>query len=174
MFGFVNPPNENNAVTNVAAMMPSLMAANPDLAVQAMYVANKTMNTSAYTWGDNIDMADVPTELQVQHVQNVLMTRLMYAANPGMMEGGMGAVNPSGQPVVVPADISLMTAASDPSGSPTSAPAGVAQTASSSSSAAPTSSGKPSGGAKTGGAMGKGVASSTAIGLAVLVAFLAL
>lgn len=176
MFGFINPPNANAAPTAVASVMPALLANSSDLATQAMYVANKTMGTSAYTWGDNIDMTDVPPELHEQFVQNILQTRLTFSANPGMLEGNQGAVNPDGSAVTIPADITQITASDPSGGSPsasTSAPANAAPTASSSSSTA-SSTGTPSGSSKTGGAMGKTVASSAAVGIAVLVAFLAL
>lgn len=175
MFGFINPPNAAGTPMTVGSMVPSMISNSTTLATQAMYVANKTVGTSAEKWGANIDMSNVPAELHEQFIQNVWQTRLMFAANPGMLEGGMGAVNPSGSPVTVPADISLIsTDPSSPSGSssaafPTSTPAGVAGTGSSPS-AAPSSTTTT----KTGGAMGKSVASSTALGVAALVAFFVL
>lgn len=179
MFGFINPPNANAAPMTVATMMPALISNSSDLAMQAMYVTNKTMGTSAYKWGDNMDMTDVPPELHQQFVQNVMQTRLMFAANPGMLESGQGAVNPSGDAVTIPADITQITATAGPAAGATnpssSAPAGVQETPSSSSaSPSATSSGTPSGSAKTGGAMSKSVASSAGLGVAILVAFLAL
>lgn len=171
MFGFVNAPNANGAATTVASMTPSLIATSADLATQAMYVMNKTMGTDGYTWGDDIDMANVPTELHEQFVQNVWMTKLLFAANPGMRAANQGAANPDGSAVVIPADITQMTlAANGGSGSSsTQAPAGVAAPTSASASAS-----SASATSKTGGAISKSVASSAAVGLAVLVAFAAL
>ena len=176
MFGFINPPNAAGTPMTVASMTPSMITNSSTLATQAMFVANKTAGTTAANWGGNLDMSNVPAEMQEQFIQNVWQTRLMFAANPGMMEGGMGAVNPSGSPVTVPADISQMTGNTDPSHntntgsgtstSTTSAPAGVAG---SSSSVAPSSTTT-----KSGGAMGKSIASSVTLGIAVLVAFLVL
>lgn len=178
MFGLINPPNTNTPATNVATMVPSLIATDPDLAMQAMYVQNQTAGTDGENWGDDIDMANVPTELQTQFIQNVWMTKMLYAMNPGMLAAGLGAVNPDGSPVKVPTDITAITSGGLATGgtTSTSAPAGVEGQTSTASSSAPTStsSSKPGGSAKTGGAMGKSVASSAAVGLAVLVAFLAL
>jgi hypothetical protein len=174
MFGFINPPNAAGTPSTVGSMTPSMITNSTTLATQAMYVANKTVGTTAENWGTNIDMSNVPAELHEQFVQNVWQTRLLFAANPGMLEGGMGAVNPDGSPVTVPADITLISTdtgspSSTSSGAgPTSTPAGVA--GGSSSSAAPSSTTTT----KSGGAMGKSVASSAALGVAVLVAFFAL
>lgn len=176
MFGFINPPNAAPAATTVAAMMPSLIANSTNLAMQAMYVANKTMGTSAYTWGDNIDMSDVPESMHEQFVQNVFQTRLMFAANGGMLEGAKGAVNADGSPVTIPADITQITATTNGDGTPASStPPAAAEGTATASSSAPTSSatGNPTGASKTGGA-GRTVASSAAVGIAVLVAFMAL
>lgn len=169
MFGFVNPPNANGAATTVASMTPSLIANNQDLATQAMYVMNKTMGTDGYTWGDDIDMSNVPTELHEQFVQNVWMSKLLFAANPGMLAANKGAANTDGSAVVIPADITQMTLASagGSTTSTTQAPAGVAAPTSASASTPSTTS-------KTGGAMSKSVASSAAVGFAVLVALAAL
>lgn len=178
MFGFINPPNTATAATTVSAMVPSLIATNTDLATQAMYVQNMTAGTDGETWGDHIDMADVPTELQTQFIQNVWMTKMLYAMNPGMLAAGLGAVNPDGSPVKVPSDITAITSGGLATGGATTTgtPAGVEGQTSSASSSAPTStaSGTAGGSLKSNGAMSKGVASSAAVGLAVLVAFISL
>lgn len=114
-----------------------------------------------------MDMSNVPAELQESFIQNVWQTRLMFAANPGMFEGGMGAVNPNGSPVTIPADISQITTNADPSSTKTnttSPPAAVGATASS---VAPSATASK----KAGGAGGKRVASSAALGVAVLAVF---
>jgi plastocyanin len=167
MFGFINPPNAAGTPKSVASMTPSMIANNPQLATQAMYVANKTVGTSAEAWGAHMDMSNVPAELQESFVQNVWQTRLMFAANPGMLEGGMGAANPNGSPITVPADVSQIANNMDPSSTKTnttSPPAGVGATASS---VAPSATSTK----KAGGASGKRVASSAAFGVAVLAAF---
>lgn len=176
MFGFINPPNAATPATTVATMTPSLIATSTDLAMQAMYVQNMTAGTDGEFWGDNIDMSNVPTELQTEFVQNVWMTKMLYAMNPGMLAAGLGAVNPDGSPVKVPSDITAITSGSlgTGSGTPTTAPGSVEAQSTTTSSSVSTSTGKPGGSVSKNGAVSKSVASSTAIGLAVLVAFIAL
>jgi len=171
MFGFINPPNAAGSPTTVASMTPAMLANSSTLATQATFVANKTVGTSAETWGDDIDMSDVPGELQEQFIQNVWQTRLLFASNPGMLEGGMGAANPSGALVSIPADITKVTStdAGSTTSSTTSTPAGVVATASS-----PSTAPSPTTTKSNGGAMGKSITSSAVVGVAVLVAFLAL
>ncbi|KAF8319360.1 hypothetical protein DL93DRAFT_2074983 [Clavulina sp. PMI_390] len=167
MFGLVNPPNANGASTTVASMMPSLISTNTDLAMQVMYVMNKTMGTSAYTWGNDMDMSGVPEDNQVAFMQNVLQTRLMFAANPGALEG-----NPENPNLTVPADITQIT-----SGTSTPSNVGGASTTASgtSSTTSPSGTGTPGGSAKTGAAgVSRSVAGSAVLGVAGMVALLML
>jgi len=70
------------------------------------YVSNQTWGTSAYGWGMNIDMSSMPSSAYPLMAENVMYTSLFYAANPGMLEAGQGAYQPSGAPINVPSDIS--------------------------------------------------------------------
>jgi len=174
MFGFVNPPNAFGGAMTVSQMMPAMIANNSDFATQAMYTANKTMNTSAYTWGDNMDMTDVPPELHQTYLENVMMTRLMFAANPGMLEAGKGAANPDGSAIAVPGDITQITTGAlvnSGAGSSSTATDASSTGASSATSAAPSATTS----AKKSGAVGRSVGSAGAIAaIAILVSFFTL
>jgi len=177
MFGIVNPPNASPvaaATTTVAQMMPVWTANSTTLASMLMYTNNMTMGTSAYTWGDSIDVANIPTWSHEELATNVMYTRLMFAANPGMLENGQGASNPNGSPVTIPADITQLAADSSyGSGTASSGAAANAGASATSVSAAPTGTAKPIG--ATSGA-GVGASSSALVVgiIAVVATFMAL
>jgi len=105
MFGIVNPPNAApTTATTVAQMMPQWIANNSAMGTVNAYVANMTKGTSAFAWGNNLDVANIPTWAHTAFAENVMYTRLMYAANPGMLEAGVGAGYPDGKPFTRPSD----------------------------------------------------------------------
>jgi hypothetical protein len=73
------------------------------------FTNNETMGTSAYSWGENLDLGNVPTWAHQEFVMNVMYSRLTFAANPGMLESQLGASVPNGTAMVVPADISAVS-----------------------------------------------------------------
>lgn len=72
MFGIINAPNvENNNPSSVASMMPAMMSNSSTIA--AMYAAsNISSNPVAATWGDNMNMASMPTWAQPLMAENVV------------------------------------------------------------------------------------------------------
>lgn len=69
------------------------------------YVNNQTMNTSAYGWGNEIDMSGMPSSSYADVAQNAMYTSMFYASNPGMLEKGQGASNVSSTGINLPQDI---------------------------------------------------------------------
>ncbi|KAF8334269.1 uncharacterized protein EI90DRAFT_3051665 [Cantharellus anzutake] len=108
MFGIINPPNAAGQSMSVGQMMPSMVANNTNLATMLMYTNHKTMGTSAYNWGNSFDMSGVPNWAHEDALTNIMYTRLLFAANPGMMEQGAGAASVNRAPITIPADVNLL------------------------------------------------------------------
>lgn len=72
MFGIVNPPSvDNNAPSSVASMMPAMMANSST--ISGMYAAsNMSSNPAAASWGNNLDIASLPTWAQPLMAENVV------------------------------------------------------------------------------------------------------
>lgn len=172
MFGIVNAPSASLAPTTVAAMMPQWVSNSSTLATMLMYTNNKTMGTSAYNWGNQIDVSTIPTWAHEEVAKNVMYSRLVFAANPGMLEAQAGASNPNGAPIVIPGDIEQLAADSSyGSGSTPAANAGAASVSASGTASAPSGTAT----AKTNGAGSIASSSALAVGIVtVLATFMAL
>ncbi|KAG8897850.1 hypothetical protein FRB99_007875 [Tulasnella sp. 403] len=114
MFGILNPPNGNvapaaaaasNSTMTVGQYVQTMAQSDSNMAAMWSYVNNQTMNTSAYNWGMNMDMSSMPSEQYPAIAQNAMYSALFFAANPGALESGQGAVDTSGKGLVIPADI---------------------------------------------------------------------
>ena len=137
-----------------------------------MYTANKTMGTSAYNWGDSLDMTDVPESMHLAYMENVLMTRMLFAMNPDMLETGKGAANADGSAVAIPNDITALSAGSASTGTANAGTTGSSVSSDPASTASPSpSSAAPSASATTSksGAMSRSVASVSVIGVVALI-----
>ncbi|EJU05735.1 hypothetical protein DACRYDRAFT_20127 [Dacryopinax primogenitus] len=118
MFGIVNAPSTIDVSTNLESQILAQAANNPTMSAMVAMVNNMTMGTSAYNWGASMDMSSVPPENQQSFIENVMYTRLFYAANNGSLESGLGAYSPSGA-LVWPTDLStLMASANVGAGTP--------------------------------------------------------
>jgi len=140
MFGILNPPNANapTVATTVAQMMPAWIANSSTLAALNAYTVEKTKGSPAFNWGAQLDVANIPTWAHAEFATNVMYTRLLYAANPGMMEAGNGAANPNGSPLTLPSDDFESLIASSASGAavpPTNAASPASESAAPSSTA---------------------------------------
>lgn len=146
MFGVINMASNMNAPTSASGMMQSLKANNSDLKTYAAVVDKATINTPAYTWGGNLDMANVPDWAQPLAAENILYTRSFLASNPELI-GDDGTVDMSSAettPLMYPLDMqdAIKNAATSTPSNPPADPAGAAATSSAST---PVESGKTSG-----------------------------
>jgi plastocyanin len=127
MFGIINPPSAPaGSASSVGAMMSTWTSQNPDIAKMQSAVDDMTINTPAYNWASNLDVANIPTEAHQSLVENIFYTRMFYAANTG---ADQGAARPDGQPLTIPNDVNtlLTNTAGNPAGA-SGAPAGNAPT----------------------------------------------
>lgn len=110
MFGIINPPNALGSPSSVGSMMQNLTASNPNLSMMRSYTDNATMNSpGASQWGTNFDMSSIPQWAQQSFVENVFYTRLFLAANPDALQNGQVDAGLSGNPPVIPQDITQVT-----------------------------------------------------------------
>ena len=73
MFGIINPPSQANAATSVGMMMPAMVANSSDLSAMYAYTSNMTKgNLQASTWGQNIDLAQMPEGSHQYVMENVM------------------------------------------------------------------------------------------------------
>jgi len=199
MFGIINPPNADvstSTATSAAVLSNSsssssmssmtvgqyvsMMAQNDSsMAALVTYVNNQTMGTSAYMWGMGMDMSSMPSAQYGAIAQNTMYSALFYAANPGMLEAGMGATDVSGSGIMIPADITqtLATLGSTSAASTTAASSGYGapDNAASQPSASAAAASSPSASAPATNGSGKLASSTVLVGaIAVLVSFIAL
>lgn len=163
MFGIINPPSApEGSQTSVGAMMSTWTSQNPDLAKMQLAVDKMTINTPAYNWATNLDASALPVEAHEQLAQNIFMTRMFYAMNPGAADG---ASRPDSQPLSIPPDVtSLLTnTAGNPAGASGSVPAGTPTGTTAQQSATPSG--------KSNGAKGLAVSSALIAGVAVFSSF---
>lgn len=172
MFGIINPPSEANAATSVGMMMPALVANSSTLSAMWAYTSNMTKgNLQASMWGQNINLAQMPTWSHQYVMENVMYAQTLFAENPDVL-GADGKVDMSagGNPIKFPQDITAAlngaAAGNSSTGAAAAAPAvssSAAASSSSSAAAAPTGA--------TNGARGT-IVSSGLLGVAVLAASL--
>lgn len=174
MFGIINPPSAFQASTSISQTMSSAVSNSSDMAAMMAYTNSLTAgNDKAANWGQNIDLASLPSWSHSLVMENVMYTRSFIGANPETLKAD-GTVDLSGDaPRMIPNDMAPVNAAVD-NAATSSSPA--APVASSGSAAASSASAKP-----TGAAAGKGngaastAASSVLLGAAAIaVAVLAL
>jgi len=129
MWGMINPPVQSGAANSIGSMMPEWAAANPDIEAAWSVIGDSTAGTPADTWGNNIILEGIPEDQYVNVATNTMYTRAFLAANPTMMETGLGAVNVDGSPIVIPDDVSGLIAQSANTNSDSEAPANAAESA---------------------------------------------
>jgi len=122
MFGIVNPPDAGNNPTSVASMIPSIVNNNPYLSDMWSYTQNVTAGTSAENWGDSYDMSNIPVNAQSYYVENVMLSRVFLATNPGMSADDIGAAMSGGSDINFPTEFITMLSSSAPSSGSTSTP----------------------------------------------------
>lgn len=138
MFGIINPPNAYMQPSSAAMMMPSLAGMYPSTQAAMSYANNVTANSSAASWGMNIDMKGMPEWSQQYTAENLLYTRSFLGMNSETL-GADGSVDLSGlanNAVMVPTDVAAASNNADSStgsyGSPASSstPSGASPSAS--------------------------------------------
>jgi hypothetical protein len=127
MFGIINPPNAYMSSTSVGMMMPSLAGQYPSTQAAMSYASNVTANqSSAASWGMNIDMSGMPSWSQQYTAENVIFTRSFLGMNPETL-GSDGSVDLSAlgsSAVMVPTDVAAsMNNADNSTGSSYGSPA---------------------------------------------------
>lgn len=131
MFGIVNPPNSLGSPMSVAGQMNTMSQADPNVAAMASYTKSKTEGTSAASWGNNINLADMPDWSHKLVMENVMYTRTFLAENPETIsENGVSLSSAPNTPLKFPEDISTAlnnagagAAPEAPAGSEPAAPA---------------------------------------------------
>ena len=165
MFGIINPPSALTASSSVSNMMPSMINSSSDIAAMAAYTAKQTEgDVAAANWGNSIDLANVPTEMQSLVAENVMYVRTFLASNPDVLkdDGSIDLSATNGAPLMIPQDLSAVLASSS-SSSAASEPTSAATSSAAASSGTSTPSSATSG--------ARGLAASSA--LAGAVAFVA-
>jgi len=108
MFGIINPPNAYMQPSSASMMMPSLAGQYPSVQAAMSYTSNITANqSSAASWGMNMDMSGMPNWAQQYAATNILYTRAFLAANPETVSNA-GAVDLSplaGTATMFPTDV---------------------------------------------------------------------
>jgi hypothetical protein len=120
MFGIINPPNAYMESTSVGNMMPSLAGQYPSTQAAMSYTSNITANqSSAASWGMNIDMSGMPSWSQQYTAENVLFTRAFLGMNPETMnaDGSVDLSSLSNSAVMVPTDVAASMSNADSTGS---------------------------------------------------------
>ncbi|KAK0210711.1 hypothetical protein DFS33DRAFT_1378699 [Desarmillaria ectypa] len=145
MFAIINPPSAAMASTSVAGMMQGVAANSSSVKNYAAYTNNVTSGKPANTWGQSIDMAQLPSWAHEPVMENVLYTRNLLAMNPEVMkeDGSIDLSTASSTPLMIPDDVAaaLQNAASaSSSGSASSSPTAASGATSSAAASSPASS----------------------------------
>jgi plastocyanin len=113
MFGIVQPKQGGN--NTVSFHMQKWLDTNPDLKAAWANVHEQTKDTPADTWGNNINVDDIPESSYMDLAQNIIYSRAMFAANPGSLEASSATTN-DGSPIKIVADLNtfLASATQDP------------------------------------------------------------
>jgi plastocyanin len=127
MFGIINPGNNIGAPNTVGTMMNSWLESNPNLQAAYDYAMPNITSSSAKAWGMGISVDGIPEDQYPEVAANILFTQANFAANPGMLETGLGATNPDGSPVLIMSDLNVLLSNSN-GVAPTSVNAGAAST----------------------------------------------
>jgi hypothetical protein len=108
MFGIINPPNAYMDAGSVGMMMPSIAGMYPSTQAAMSYTSNVTANqSSAASWGMNINMTGMPSWSQQYTAENVLYTRAFLAMNSEtlMSDGSVDLSGLGSNPVMLPTDV---------------------------------------------------------------------
>lgn len=108
MFGIINPPNAYMQPSSVGMMMSSLASQYPSTQAAMSYTSNITANqSSAASWGMNMDMSGMPSWSQQYAADNVLFTQAFLAMNPETLspDGSVDLSAIGSNPVMVPTDV---------------------------------------------------------------------
>jgi len=170
MFGIINPPNAYMQPSSASMMMPSLAGQYPSVQAAMSYTSNITANqSSAASWGMNMDMSGMPNWAQQYAATNILYTRAFLASNPETVSND-GAVDLSplaGTATMFPTDVAAAVSNDDSTGS-----YGYGSPATSSTPSASASSASPSasavGGSSKSSSNGAGALSSPRVAVALV------
>lgn len=130
MFGMVQPKMGGN--NTVSFHMQKWLDSNPDLKAAWANVHEQTKGTSADTWGNNLNIDDIPESSHMDLAQNIVWSRAMFAANPGSLEAN-SAQTPDGSPIKIVGDLNTFLASTSqdpPSNVPQGTPTGTVPVAS--------------------------------------------
>jgi plastocyanin len=108
MFGIINPANNIGGPNTVGTMMSSWVQSDPSLQAAYNYAMQNISGSSAQTWGMGMSLDGIPESAYMDVAANILSTQSMFAANPHMLETGMGATTPDGSPVVIPPEVNVL------------------------------------------------------------------
>jgi hypothetical protein len=137
MFGIINPPNAYMQPSSVSMMMPSLAGKYPSTQAAMSYTSNVTSNeTTAASWGMNMDMGSMPDWSHQYTAENTLYTRAFLAMNPETLNAD-GSIDLSGlanNAVMLPTDVAAAASSNNADSSYGSPASSSAPSASSSSS----------------------------------------
>jgi plastocyanin len=124
MFGIINPANNIGGPNTVGTMMNSWVQSNPSLQAAYNYAMQNISDSSANMWGMGMSLDGIPESAYEDVAANILVTQSMFAANPNMLETGMGATTPDGSPVVIPPEVNVLLS-NTTGAAPTTVAAGV-------------------------------------------------
>jgi plastocyanin len=158
MFGMVQPKQGGN--NTVSFHMQKWLDSNPDLKAAWANVHEKTKDTPADTWGNNINLDDIPESAHMDLAQNIVYSRAMFAANPGSQESSSAQTN-DGSPIKILADLNTFLSSTTQDAPSNVAPGTPTGTVPAASEAASQLSGTPNTGA--------GFKTSVPVGVAALV-----
>jgi plastocyanin len=113
MFGMVQPKQGGN--NTVSFHMQKWVDSNPDLKAAWANIHEKTKDSPADTWGNNISVDDIPEDSYMDLAKNIIYSRAMFAANPGSLEANSAVTN-DGSPMQILPDINtfLSSTTQDP------------------------------------------------------------
>jgi len=120
MFGIINPPSAYMQSGSASMMMPNLASMYPSTQAAMSYTANVTSNqSSAASWGMNIDMSGMPDWSQQYTADNVLYTQAVMAMNPEMVsaDGTLDLSTMGSSPIMLPTDVAAALTSSNSTGS---------------------------------------------------------
>jgi plastocyanin len=166
MFGIINPPSAYMQAGSASMMMPSLASQYPSTQAAMSYTSNVTSNqSSAASWGMNIDMSGMPSWSQQYTADNLLYTQAVMAMNPDMVSNGALDLSSMGsQPIMLPTDVAAALASNNANNSTSSYGSSASSSPSGSSSASSPSTSPVAASSKN----GAGVLSSPRVAVAVV------
>lgn len=108
MFGIVNPGSDVGNANTVGSMMVSMMQNNPQLQAANEYIRQNVTDRSVQEWGSGISVEGMDEAQITEVINNVIFTRAVYGANPGMLEFDHGAASPDGSPIMIPQGLNVL------------------------------------------------------------------